>query len=48
MSGQGSGDLLPPSPPSEQTTASQDQAGQSGTGILHRQRVALRAVSVPR
>ena len=27
-----SGDLLPPSPPAEKATASQDQAGQTGTG----------------
>jgi len=26
-----SGDLLPPSPPAEKATASQDQAGQPGT-----------------
>src|SRR6266478_1590149 len=28
----GSGDLLPPSPPAEKATTSQDQAGQPGTG----------------
>jgi hypothetical protein len=27
-----SGDLLPPSPPAEQATARQDQAGQARTG----------------
>jgi hypothetical protein len=29
-----SGDLLPPSPPAEQATASQDQAGQANTPAL--------------
>jgi hypothetical protein len=30
MPAEGSGDLLPPSPPAEKATARQDQAGQTG------------------
>src|SRR5262245_16218868 len=46
-----SGNLLPPSPPAEKATASQDQAGKSGTGDgrghVHRRWVEQRRLDEP-